>query len=817
MVDDLRRALRVLRRSRTFALTAILTLALAVAANVTVFDLLDALLWRDIPVPHPEQLTVLTTANPDSSYDYGLTFPLFEQLQKTQHVFSSVIGWSHVGVYNIQTTQEDTHGACVVVSGRFYAQLGVTPLRGRLIADSDVNEDSIDPARVAVISEAFWREAYQAQDSAIGQTIRIEGQPFTIIGVTPPHFKGLGLAVEPDVTLPLTAWPRIEDSPLSVLRKGTGFFILTAGRLKAGVSLPQAAAAVQTLWPPLKASAVPAGDTPAQRDRFMGLRLHVRAGAHGVDDLQREFGSPLEILFALTTLMLFTACINLGALTSFRAAARTHDLRVRRALGAGWWGAVRPLVAENLLLSACGGLLGFWIGASSSSILAGVLLRDYIVPASLDLVPGLHLLMYAVVTMACSTAICSVAPAWLSMRMQSISPNGAGGSRTVSSRSQFGTMLVVVQICLSIVALTSAGVLIRTLRAIRAVPSGLDSAHAIVAYPMPKPGGYDHVNNDQYYPAVLQRLRAIPGIDSAAIALGNPAGGDGEPDRVWPTAAPGSSGGVEAQSMAVSPDFFTSVGVRLRSGRDFTWSDNSRSRGVAVVSESLARQLGGHPLGLHLRVGAAPSKQDLEVVGIAQDAHIFDLRDTTLSTIYIAALQQPDASWKCFVLRGTTSIPQVNSALNGFGLELVTHMESLDDITDRVLLTNRLLAAVGTGIAGLALLLTAIGVFGVMAQIVTARRRELGIRLALGASRSRIARTVVGRGLATTAIGLGLGLIAAVWTTAALKAFVFGVNVHDAISFLVAPALLLLVALGATAVPAWRAADTDPLIAMRSE
>jgi predicted permease len=797
--------------------TAIVTLALAVAANVTVFGLLNALIWRDIPAPHPEQLTVLTISNPGSSYEFGVTFPLFEHLQTSQHVFSSVIGWSHVGVFNIQTGRQDTHGACIVVSGRFYAELGATPLRGRLIADNDVNEASINPARVAVISEAFWRRQYQAQDGAIGETIRIEGQPFTVIGVAPSRFKGFGLAVEPDVTLPLTAWPWIEDSPLSVLRKGTGFFILTAGRLKSGVSVSQAATAIETLWPSLKASTVPTGDTPTQRDRFMALRLHVHAGVHGLDDLQFRFAHSLELVFGLTALMLLTACVNLGALTSFRAAARAHDLSVRRALGAGWWRAVRPLVAENLLISAGGGLVGVWIGTSSSRILASVLMRDYSIPASLDLDPGIHLLVYAIVTITLSTAICSVAPGWLSMRLQARSPNATGGSRTVSTGSQLGTVLVVVQICLSMMALTSAGVLIRTLRAIRAVPSGLDSAHALVAYPMPKPGGYDHVNNDEYYPAVLERLRAMPGVMSAAIALSKPAGGRSDPDRVWPTATPSSSAGIEAQSIAVSPDFFKSVGVVLRSGRDFTWVDNSRSHAVAVVSESLARQLGGHPLGIHLRVGATPATQDLEVVGIAQDAHIFDLRDTTLSTIYIAALQQPYNSWKCFVLRGTTSIPQINAALNGFGLELVTNMESLDYITDRVLLSNRLLAVLGAAIGGLALVLTAVGVFGVMGQIVTARRRELGIRIALGASQSRIATDVVGRGLVTTAIGVGIGLMTAVSTTTALKAFVFGVDVHDAVAFVAAPTVLLLVALGATVVPAWRAAGTDPLIIMRSE
>jgi ABC-type lipoprotein release transport system permease subunit len=259
------------------------------------------------------------------------------------------------------------------------------------------------------------------------------------------------------------------------------------------------------------------------------------------------------------------------------------------------------------------------------------------------------------------------------------------------------------------------------------------------------------------------------------------------------------------------------MGIKLRSGRDFTELDNSRSRGVALVSESLARQLGGHALGLHIRLDTAPPTQDLEVVGIVEDVHIYDLRDTMLSTVYIAAVQQSYSSWKCFVLRGNTSIPEINSALNASGLELVTKMESLDYITDRVLLTNRLLAGLGTAVAILVLLLTAIGVFGVMAQTVNARRRELGIRLALGAGRARIAKDVVRRGIVTTTVGVGVGLAAAIWTTTALRAFVFGVSVHDAASFVLAPIVLLLVAVGATALPAWRAARTDPLIAIRSE
>lgn len=816
MVDELRRALRVLWKSPAFAFTAIVTVSVAIAANLAAFDLLNALLFRDIAAPHPQQLTVLTASVPGSTFEGGLTFPQFEQLQNDQSVFSSVIGWSDLGVFNIQTDQQDTHGSCGVVSGRFYSDFGASPTRGRLIDEADVNERAIDPARVAVISDAFWRQQFQSKDSALGQTIRVEGQPFTIVGVAPPHFKGFELAIEPDVTLPLTAWPLIQGDPLSSLRTDRSQWVYTAGRLRPGLSLSQAAAALQTLWPSLKASTVPVNVTIAQRDRYLSVELKVRSAAHGVDRLQSRFGNPFKVVFALTALLMLTACINLGALTSFRAAARTRDLSIRRALGAGWWATVRPLVAENLLLSSVGGALGLWLGTLCGGVLARVLLRDYLVPASLDLGPDARLLLYAVGVITLATVICSIAPGWICLRLESLS-RAVRSSRTVSSRTKVGSVLVVVQVCLSVMVLTSAGVLIRTLQAIRAVPSGLDSARVLVAYPMPKPGGYDHVNNDQYYPAVLQRLQALPGIQTAAISLGRPASGNDEPHRVWPTAAPAGAPPIEARSIEVSPNFLKSIGIGLQSGRDFSWLDNSRSRGVALVSESLARRLGDHPIGMHLRLDTAPSTQDLEVVGIVEDAHIFDLRDSMLSAVYIAALQQPYSSWKCFVLRGTTSIPQINAVLDGFGLELVTKIEPLDYITDRVLLTNRLFAALGTTVGILVLLLSAIGVFGVMGQVVAARRRELGIRLALGARRAGIAQDVLRRGLVTTAVGAALGLVAAVWTTTALKSFVFGVSVHDVASFVSAPVVLLLVGLAATAVPAWRAAGTDPLTALRSD
>lgn len=811
MRQDFRRALRTLLRSPAYSLTAVLTLALAVGANTTVFGLLDALVLRPLPVPHPEQLLVLTASDPGSSYGAGLTFPMFETVRRSQSVFASVIGWTQLGSANVATETDETHEAVALVSGDFCSELGAHLLRGRPLAESDVNEATARPAMVAVISESFWRREYAMRDDAIGRTVRLEGYPFTIVGVVGQDFKGLGLAVEPGIFAPLTVEPLLDDTPMSSV------WVHTAGRLRAGVTATQARAAMVTSWERLKAASVPATYSGAQRERFMARTLNVVSGEHGVDALQDRFAQPLLIVCALTAIMLLIAALNLASLALARATVRADDQIVRRALGAGRIAALRPILCENLWLAAVGTAVGAGVGMLGSVLLARVLLGDYTVRASLDIALDIRLITYVVLVAVVSAAVCSLGPAWLSGRTQARSLSRID-SRTVARAGMTGYVLVGSQICLSVVLVVTSGLLLRGLAAIRSVPSGMDSARVFVAYPRPRPNGYATVNNDRYYPDVLDRLSALPGVERVAAALGKPAGGAGAPARIRRRSDPEAQPGYEADSIAVSPGFFDVTGIRRIAGRDFDWSDSSKGRRVAIVSEALAARLGPSPIGTHVRIGGAPVDPDVEIVGIVADAHLYDLRAANVAAVYVPALQQSNSSWKCFVIRGALPpIPDLNAVLNRFGYELVANVESLDYITDRTLLTQRLLAMLGGAVGGLALLVACIGQFGLMRYVVAGRRREIGIRIALGADRQRVMQRILIGALALSGsgalVGIGLAWITASWLTSVLV----GVGVHDVLTFGVAPMLLILCAIVSSWGPAWSAGSTDPLIAMRSE
>lgn len=826
MWQDIRLAVRGFRKTPIFTTVAIVTLTLAIGANTAIFTLVNALLLRDARVRDPQSLVQVGSINPQTGLESGLTYAIYDDFKRRQVAFSAVIGWNANGVFNISSDNITTRGAVSAVGGNFFGELGVRPLAGRLITADDVNEPSANPAMVAVLGHSFWRGSFGADVNVIGRRIVVEATPFTIIGIAPPDFMGLGLVVEPAVTVPLTAYPKYVTFASADLRTGSSNWVRATGRLKPGVTLEQARASIDAFWPDLKAANVPPSFEGARRDPFLATVLSVKSAAKGLEPgpgLRGKFTQPLYIVMAIALLVLLIACVNLASLMVARGVTRSHEIGVRLALGAPRLRVMRPMLAEGLVLSAGGAICGVLFALWTTDTLVKVILRDYSIRATLDVTPDTRVLAFTASLAVLVGVLFSIVPAWRAARQDATS-SLRHGVRTFTSSGRVGRLLVAAQVGLSLVLLVNAGLLVRSLQQVRAVSSGMRPQDVFVLYPNAVPGGYRNVDNDTYYPSVVSRLESLPGVERAAVSNFKPAGGGtGGGELVSNVAAGPEAGGIAATFMSVSPNLFETLGMAIRAGRDFTWNDHSRARRVAVVSATLADRLfpGSVAIGQRIRIGVLPRRQDLEIVGVVGDAHIYDLKDPNLASVYVASLQEPDiVDGKCFVIRGASMpLAEIKAAVASFGYETVEAPEaqSLEYIVGRVLLQDRLTAVLAGFFGGVALLLAAVGVYGLMSFEVAQRRREIGIRVALGAEPARVVKTVVGEGLAVTIGGLTAGALAALASVQLVKSLIFGVSTYDPVTLLVAPLLLFSIAAVACLLPALRAGQTDPMITLRAE
>jgi putative ABC transport system permease protein len=822
MWQDIRIAVRGFRQAPGFTLTALITLTLAIGANTTVFSLLHALVLRDANVRDPRSLVQVSTIAPPQNLESGLTYAMYDDFKRRQQVFSSVIGWRANGIYHIDAEVGQSRGLVAAVSGNFFDELGAQAAAGRLISISDLNEPSAEPSMVAVLGHGFWRRAFGSDPAAIGRRVSVEGTTFTVIGVAPPDFVGLGMFVEPDVTVPLTAFPKIADHAPGSLLTSPSTWVRVTGRLKPGVSIDQARAGVTLLWPDMKAANLPASLQGARRDAFLAASVSVRSAATGIETgprMRGRFTQPLYVLLAIALLVLLIACLNLASLMVARGAARGHDIGVRMALGAPRLRVMRAVVVEGVLLAIGGGVAGVLAAMWTSDALAKLILQDFSVPATLDVTPDARVVAFTTALTLAGGVLCSLVAAWRAGR-QDVLLALQQGTRTSTSRRHAGRWLVAAQVGVSLVLLVHGGLLIRSLQQVRAVSSGMDASDVVVAYPDARPGGYQNVDNDSYLRTLVARLEQIPGVQRAAISNFKPAGGGiGGGELVAKTEAAADADGVRATFMSISPQLFDVLRMPMREGRDFDWSDHSRSRRVAVVSQTLAQRLfkGAPALGQRVRVGLHPRRQDIEIVGVVGDAHIYDLKDPNLASIYVASLQEPElVDGKCLVIRGTgMSLQAIDAVFSPFGYEAVSKAESLEYIVDRVLLQDRLTAMFAAFFGAIALLLAAVGVYGLMSFEVNQRLREMAIRVALGADRRQLIKNVVGNGVSIAAVGLAAGVLLALSSVEVMRSLIFGVTPYDVPTIAAAVATLSTIATLACLVPALRISKADPTTILR--
>jgi len=813
--QDLRHGLRAFLRSPGFAAVIVLTLALGIGANTAIFSLLNALVLRDLPVWQPERLVQLSGIYRNGS-QVPFSYATFRELERGQRVFSSLIAWTprYLATYNVEVNQALFQGDVRAVSGNYYSVLGNTPLLGRLISAQDVDAGS----PVAVLGYEFWERHFGRDPAAVGSVLRIEGQPFTIIGVTRPWFSGLTPGAPPEITIPLTAGPFRKNLESRAL-----LWLYVTGRLRDGVTPEQASVQLHSFWPQALAATPPTEAAGQRLQSWLAMKLELTSAATGVNrDLRTHFVRPLQILMGIAALILLVACLNLANLTLARAAARSHEMSVRVALGASRWQIARQLLTESALLSLGGALLAATLANGGNRFLVSLMTEGDVFPTTLDLRPDWRVFAFtALVTLGTSVLI-ALAPAWLSSQAQPASALSQGGRTVGGGAGTLSRALIVTQIALSAVLLIGAGLLLRTFQSLRSVDATLREASVLEVALHPRPGGYQDLDTSLYRRQLIERMRALPGVLSAAFCDTSVPSDSWWRDTVSFSSADTNSDQT-AMLLVISPGFFQTLGIPLVAGRDFDWSDDAQHPPTAIVDGNLAHRLApaGDVIGRRIRFGVQPEMQQLQVVGIARSTRLLDRRNDNALLIYVPGPQHPRELQEGKVLVRTQHpaglVRQVESGIESLGHEYSAGARTLQQMNEQALLQERATAMLSTLFAALALLLAGIGLFGLMQYTVTRRTREIGVRMALGSQRGRILLMILRESLLLTVAGVAVGLPLALALSRLIEHILFGISSKDPATL--ATVVITLLAVGGLAgyLPARRAMQTDPMVALRHE
>ncbi len=823
-IQDLRLGVRAFLKTPGFTTVAILTLALGIGANTAIFSLLDGLELRDLPVPHPEQLVRVGAHRPGDSFT-GLSLPMYEEIAQNQKVFSGMFAWSGDVVRNVEAnggvSRTDIWGA----EGHFYSELEAVPKIGRLLAPADVNLRASVPAQVAVLGYGFWQRHYGGAWDVIGKTIKIEGVRFTVIGVTQDGFRGMMAELPAEVIIPITAMPLVfgKSDVQKYLRRADSRGLEAAGRLKPGVTLEEARAQLESLWPAIRKATAPTGRTSLELSDFFSLQLKVESGEKGGSFLRARFAKPLYILLAIAGMVLLIACVNLASLMLARAASRSHEIGLRVALGASRTRLVRQMLTESMTLSAAGTLGGFAFAYWGSRALSGFILDQiFIVPAALNVSPDWRILGFTGVAATLTALLCGWAPCWRATRED---PNVAvqQGSRAVArGTGGLGKRLIVTQVALSLILLAGGGLFIRSLEKLRTVNPGFRTHGVLQIGLTPKPGGYKDLAWVSYYRQLNERISSLPGVASAALTHNGPAESYEwtEKVRIHGTITEG----VRSDLAMVMPGTFRTIGIGLLCGRGFTWQDDDHAPRIAVVSDSFAAQVfpRGNAIGQRLDITTQPKWQNLQIIGIVSNASLYDIRKHQPPTVYLPTTQYGDYMGYPTVLVVTNISPAaiigpLRRSVESLGREYISRVKTVEQEIDRSILQERVMAMLSAFFGGLALLLAAIGLYGLMAYNVTRRSREIGIRMALGAQRARVQRMILRETLALALIGVAFGVPCAVAASRLIASLLYGVSASDPLTFVVVSAMLIAIAAIAGFIPARRAMRLDPITVLRNE
>jgi predicted permease len=816
LMQDARYALRMLRRSPGFSAVVILTLALGIGLNTGIFGLIDALLLRSLPVRNPQELIALTRIQGAQSGE-NFSYPQVRYLAEQSEIFLSLCGFT-VDTFNVGPPEalEPTGGAWV--SARYYQTLGLVPIAGRLLAPDD-DRPGASPA--AVITDNYWARRFGRDPGVIGRPLLVEGVPVTIVGVSPPGFSGAIVGSPSDMTVALSVLPQLKPERALMLGVG-GRWLKILARPRDGLSQDQLKARLAIVWAQYLASTVSPQMSPAARARALSPTLGLRAGATGSSPLRGQFRQPLLVLMGVVGFVLVIACVNVANLMLARAAARQREVALRLALGASRGRVVRQLLTESGLLAIAGSCLGIAFASFGSGVLVTLISSGSGPEASeaiaLDLGPNWHVLAFTSLVTVTTTLFFGLAPAF---RATVVEPNltmNASPSRVTGSRGHLSSALVAAQVSISLLLLIGAGLFVQTLWNLRTLDRGFRHEGVLLVHVDATRAGYDGTRLRGFYQQVLANAERLPGVTAASLSSITPLMGGGISMPIAVNGQPIASG--ELHFNLVAPRYFETLSTPIVLGRDFTLRDDASAPGVAIVNEAFVRHHVPNGSPLEQRVSVVGSPRELQVIGVVKDAVYEDLRQTPPPTVYAAYLQG-GAGAVTLEIYGAGSLAQAASAIRAevqpkLAGKLV-RIETLTSQLESSLVQERLMATLASAFGALALMLAAVGLYGVLAYTVVRRTNEIGIRLALGAQRLQVLGLVMGDATRMLALGTALGLPAAWAASRVVSSMLFGLATTDPSTIVLAIALLMVTGLLAAYLPARRATKVDPLVALRCE
>lgn len=823
-VRDIRYGLRMLRRSPIFTAVAILSLALGIGANSAIFSLVDTLLLRPLPVPHPKELRSLFLTLPEHPQPF-LSYPMFQSLQAHNQAFTSLAAWANRR-FQFASNNEVIHVDGELASGRYFSMLNVAPVIGRTFTEADDHPFGGNDGPVAVISDRFWNRHFQRAPAAVGSSIVLDQIRFTVIGVMPPGFFGAEIGTHPEVWIPVSLVSKVDNSACITSRNC--WWLTVMGRMKPEINANQANAHLATISGEVLKETTPPGFNAAMQKRYRAYSFTSNSGEQGWSFLRLRFSDPILILTILVAAVLLIACANMANLLLARASARHREIAVRLSIGAARARIIRQLLTESMLLSLAGGIAGiffaFWLNRMLMAFVSATQRHGPGQFTRLELQLDWRVLLFTFTVASISGILFGLAPALRSTKVgiAAALKQSAHNLRGSGNTFQLDRLLLTLQTAFSVVLVAAAGLFAGSLYRLLTVDYGFNQTNvSLISIDTDKRPEKGPALLD-LYARILERTNGLPDVKAASLLSHVPLTFPGWAEKVSvPEKGQSPARESNASMNWIGPRFFDALEIRIVAGRQFDEHDTAASEKVGILSELAAQRLFSkeNPIDQHVLLGGKP----IRIVGVVEGIKYMSLRDKEPLELYTPYTQKSgDTTSFTFILKTHPGAPSPNAAFRALLHDLASDVPvgmtyTMKQQVDSSIGLERLMASLSIFFGVLALLLTAIGLYGILAYTVTRRTGEIGIRMALGAPRVNVIWLVVRGAIGSVAAGIIIGTLATLATSRVVASFLYGTQPNDPGNFAAAITALLLVATFAALLPSLRVSRIDPSVSLRQD